>query len=106
MGIYIALIYYTGFPDSSAVKNLPANAGESGPVSGEGRFLWKKMREPTPGFFPGKFHGQSNLAGHSPRGRKESGMAKHTHTIYHTVSENSNLSSVETEYHQDQLNLL
>ena len=66
----------------------------------------RRRGNPLQEFFPGKFHGQSNLAGHSPHGRKESGTAEHTHTIYHTVSENSNLSSVETEYHQDQLNLL
>lgn len=66
----------------------------------------RRPRNPLQEFFPWKFHGQSNLAGHSPHGHKESGTAEHTHTIYHTVSENSNLSSVETEYHQDQLNLL
>ena len=28
--------------------------------------------QPTPGFLPGKSHGQRSLAGYSPQGRKES----------------------------------
>ena len=33
---------------------------------------WRKEWPPTPGFLPGKSHGQRSLAGYSPRGRKES----------------------------------
>ena len=34
----------------------------------------------TPKFFPGKFHGQRNLAGCSPWGNKELDMTEPTHT--------------------------
>ena len=38
-----------------------------------------KMRrewQSTPVFFPGEFHGQRSLAGHSPRGLKEADMSE------------------------------
>ena len=35
---------------------------------------WRRKRQPTPVFLPGKSHGQRNLAGYSPWGRKESDM--------------------------------
>ena len=31
---------------------------------------------PTPGFLPGKSHGQRSLGGYRPRGRKEADMAE------------------------------
>ena len=34
----------------------------------------------TPGFLPGKLHGQRSLAGYSPQGYKEWDTAEHTHT--------------------------
>ena len=34
---------------------------------------------PTPVFLPGKFHGQSSLAGYSPSGSKESDKTELTH---------------------------
>ena len=33
---------------------------------------WGRKWHPTPVLLPGKFHGQSSLAAHSPWGRKES----------------------------------
>ena len=33
--------------------------------------------------FPGKFHGQSSLAGCSPWGHKESDMTEHIHKYHH-----------------------
>ena len=33
---------------------------------------WRRPRQPTPVFLPGKSHGQRSLAGSSPWGRKES----------------------------------
>ena len=65
-----------GFPCGSVVKNLPANAGDTGDgglLPGLGRSPgdgseWK----PTPVFFPGKFHGQRSLTVYSSWGRKES----------------------------------
>ena len=40
--------------------------------------LWRTW-QPTPVFFPGKSHGQRNLVGYSPWGRKESGMIERLH---------------------------
>ena len=33
---------------------------------------WRRKRQPTPVFLPGKFHGQRSLAGYSPQDHKES----------------------------------
>ena len=41
---------------------------------------WRRKWQPTPVFLPGKSHGQRNLAGYSPWGRKESDMTEHAHT--------------------------
>ena len=50
-----------------AVKNLPANAGDTGSISGSGRSLEEhKTGQSTQVFLPGEFHGQSSLAGYSP----------------------------------------
>ena len=35
---------------------------------------WRREWQPIPVFLPGKFHGQRNLAGYSPWGRKELDM--------------------------------
>ena len=37
---------------------------------------WRRKWQPTPVFLPGKFQGQRILAGHSPRGHKESHMTE------------------------------
>ena len=37
---------------------------------------WRKKWQPIPVFLPGKSHGQRNLVGYSPWGRKESDMTK------------------------------
>ena len=59
------------FPGGSVVKNLPANAGDEGLISGSGRFPWKRKWHPAPVFLPGKSHGQWSLAGYSPWGHKK-----------------------------------
>ena len=41
---------------------------------------WRRAWQPTPVFLPGKFHGQRNLMGYSPWGRKESDTTEHAHT--------------------------
>ena len=46
------------------VKNLPANAGDTGDVGlilGSGRAPGEGNGKNTPVFLPGKFHGQRNL---------------------------------------------
>ena len=63
------------FPHGSVIKNLPANAGDTGdvasiPVSG---IPQRKKWQPTPVLLPGEFHGQRSLLGYGPRDRKELG---------------------------------
>ena len=58
------------------VKNLPANAGDIGLIPGLGRSPGSRKQQPIPEFLLGKFHGQRNLAGYSPRGHKESDMTE------------------------------
>ena len=40
---------------------------------------WRREWQHTLVFFPGKFHGQRNMAGYSSWGCKESDMTEHTH---------------------------
>ena len=70
-----------GFPGSSLVKNLPANAGETGDVGlipGWGRF---PGRGNTPVFLPGKSHGQRRLVSYSPRARKQPDTTEHSTAV-------------------------
>ena len=63
------------------VKNPSASAGDIrdlGLVPELGRFPWRRAWQPTLVFFPGQSHGQRNLAGYSPKGRKELDMTKAT----------------------------
>ena len=34
------------------------------------KIVWRRKRQRTPVFLPGKSHGQRSLAGYSPRGRR------------------------------------
>ena len=72
-----------GFPGSSVVKNLLANAGykgDMGSIPESGRFPWKRKWQPSLILLPGKPHGQRSLAGSGPCSHKESDMTEHTHT--------------------------
>ena len=40
---------------------------------------WRRAGQPTPVFFPGEFHGQRSLAGHTPQGCKESDTTEATY---------------------------
>ena len=60
------------------VKNLPANAGDAVSIPGPGRSPGGGNGNPLQYFLPGKFHGQRNLAGYSPWGRKEPDMTKYS----------------------------
>ena len=44
----------------------------TGLIPGSGRFPWRKAWQPTPGFLPGKSHGQRSLEGQSPRSHRAS----------------------------------
>ena len=55
------------------VKNPLANAGNIKRHRFDpwvGKILWRRKWQTTPVFLPGKFHGQSSLAGYSPWGHK------------------------------------
>ena len=64
------------------VKNLPANTGDMGLISGSGGFPWSRKWQSTPVFLPGKFHGQRNLAGYGPRSHKVPGKTEQLSTIF------------------------
>ena len=53
------------FPSGSMLKNMPANAGDVGSISGSRRFPGGGQWQPTPVFLAGKSHGQKSLVGYS-----------------------------------------
>ena len=54
---------------------------------------WSRKWEPTPVFLPGESHGQRNLAGYSPWGRKESDTTERlTLLLVGTVCKSSSLN--------------
>ena len=69
------------FPGGTlVVKNLPANAGDLerlGFNSWVRKNPWRRKWQSTPVFLP-ESHGQGNLAGYSPWGRKESDTTEAT----------------------------
>ena len=67
------------------VKNPPADAGNTGSVSGSGRSPGEENGNTLlPGkhswatFLPGKSHGQMSLEGYSPKGSKRAGHSLST----------------------------
>ena len=61
-----------GFPGGSAVKSLPANAGDVSSIPGSGRSPGGRKWQPTPVFLPGKSHRQRSFAGYSAKYHEES----------------------------------
>ena len=59
------------FLGGSAVKNLPANAGDPSSIPGSRRSLEKEMATHS-SILAGKSHEQRSLAGQSPQGHKKS----------------------------------
>ena len=51
-----------------------SSAGDVGSAPELRRFPWRRKRQPTPGFLPGKSHGQRNLAGYIPWGPERLGF--------------------------------
>ena len=45
------------------------------------KISWRRKWQPTPIFLPGKSHGQRNLVGYSPWGRKESDTTEQLHFL-------------------------
>ena len=74
---------HVGFPGGAAVKNPPANVGDTGDVGlipSLGKIPWRTKWQPTPIFLPGKSHGQRSLAYYSPWGCTRLSDRTHTHT--------------------------
>ena len=65
---YISLMISMGFPRGAAVKNTPANAGDT-------------RDESLIPLVSGKSRGQRSLVGYKPWDLKESDTTKHTHTV-------------------------
>ena len=60
------------FPDGSDDQESACNAGDPSSTPGSGRSPGEGNGYPHDYLFlPGKFHGRKNLAGYSPRSRKE-----------------------------------
>ena len=62
------------------VKNLPANAGDTGgagSISKVRKIPWRRKWQPIPVFFPGKSHGQRSLAVYSPWNHEEQDTTEH-----------------------------
>ena len=74
-------IHNWGFPGGSVVKNVPANAadtGGAGLIPGPGRSPGEGKWQPTPVFLPGESHGQRSLVGYGPWDCKTVDMTEHT----------------------------
>ena len=84
-------VHVENFPSGSAVKNLPASAGDpedAGSIPGPGRFPWRRRWQPTLVFSPGKSHGQRSLAGYSPGvAKSQTRLNTHTHACKTAGSE-------------------
>ena len=64
------------FPGASVVKNSPAmqeTCRRLGFNPWVGKIPWRRKRQPTPVFLPGKSHGQRRLVGYSPWSHKRVG---------------------------------
>ena len=69
-------------PDGSNGKEVVCNAADLGSMPGVRNSPWRREGQPTPVFLPGKSHGQRNLVGCSPLGRKELDMTDLTLSPY------------------------
>ena len=61
-----------GFPGGSDGKGSACNVGRPTVYPWVQKSPWSMKWQPTPIFLPRRVHGQRSLAGHSPRGLKES----------------------------------
>ena len=74
---------FLGFPCGSDDKESACKAGDLGSIPGLGRSPGKATHSTI---LPGEFHGQRSLAGHSPRGRKESDTTERLSTSREPIS--------------------
>ena len=63
-------------PGGASGEESTCNAGDARDASCVRKIPWKRLQV----FLPGEFHGQRNLVGYSPWGRKESDATEHAHT--------------------------
>ena len=63
------------------IKNLPANAGDIRDFPGSGRCPGGGNGNPLQLLLPGESHGQRNLVGYSPWGRRQSDTTKVTYAF-------------------------
>ena len=83
------------------VKNLPTNAGKHKRFRFDPcikKICCKRKRQPTPVFSPGESHGQSSLAGYSPRGHKKSDKTEATYTHLSTTKNFLIFSIISLQY--------
>ena len=81
-----------GFPDGSVVKNLPANAGDTGHtglIPRTGKIPCRRKWQPTPVHLPEKSHEQRGQVGYSPWCHKRAGhnlSTKQQHTFSKSIN--------------------
>ena len=73
------------------VKNLSANAGDTGSVPGSGRSPGEGNGNLLPVFLSRKSHGLSSLVGYTPQGHKESDITKRLNRNNRVKSERFNI---------------
>jgi len=79
--VNISVCIHQGFP---VIKNLPCKRHKRrGFDPSVGKIPWRRKRQPTSEFLPGKFHGWRSLAGHSPWGHKELNRTEQLSTYVH-----------------------
>ena len=74
MGNEIISVYtlILGFPGGSdGEESICLQCGRPGFYPWVKKIPWRRERQPTPVFLPGESHGQRNLVGYSPWGRKD-----------------------------------
>ena len=67
--------FQKGFPGGTSSKECACQCGRRKSLGFDhwvGKIPWSRKEQPTPVFLPGESHGQRNLEGNGPRGRKES----------------------------------
>ena len=85
MSFIIPYMNISGFLDGSVVKEFACQGSRHRRHRFDpwvGKIPWRRKSQPTPGFLPGKFHGQRSLADYSPWTCRESDMTKHTPCKY------------------------
>ena len=75
--------YVCDFPGGSDGKSVCLQCGRPGFSPWVRKIPWRRKWQPTPGFLPGKSHGQRSLVGYSPRGPKESDTTEQLHNNYY-----------------------